>query len=226
MSLLRFTAATAESDLRKALLECGRICYARQLMTSNDGNLSVRLNEDRILITAAGVPKGRMDPQDLLVLDLDGRILDADANRKSSSETPMHLEAYRQRPDVRAVIHAHPVFATTLTVAGFDFPSDILPEVTLTLGEVPVTAYATPSSEEDALAVRGLIQSHDAIILRQHGSLTLGANLEQALIHLERIEHVAEVFWRAHLLGNVERLSPEARKRLLEIRQLESPPGR
>lgn len=119
---------------------------------------------------------------------------------------------------MRAVIHAHPVFATALTVAGFEFPADVLPEVVLTLGEVPTTAYATPSSDEDALAVRDLIQSHSAILLRQHGSLTVGEDLEQALIHLERLEHVAEVFWRAHALGHVERIPLEALRQLLAVR--------
>ena len=131
----------------------------------------------------------------------------------------MHLEAYKNRGEVRGVIHAHPVFATALTVAGMAFPSDILPEVRLTLGEVPVTAYAAPSSDEDADAIRPLIRDHDAILLRQHGSLTVGIDLEEALLNLERLEHVAEVFWRAHMLGHVEHLSERALERLVAVRQ-------
>ena len=131
----------------------------------------------------------------------------------------MHLEVYRQRPDVRAAIHAHPVFATSLTVAGLDFPADMLPEVILTLGDVPTTTYATPSSDADADAIRPLIKEYDAILLRQHGSLTVGRNLEEALIDLERVEHVAEVFWRAQMLGTVNRLPADAQARLVEIRK-------
>jgi L-fuculose-phosphate aldolase len=217
--MLRFPASASEGELRLAILECGGICYARHLMTSNDGNISVRLDEGRVLITPSGISKGRMQAEDLLVIDLHGEAVSSPAGYRPSTETPMHLEVYKQRADVRAVIHAHPVFATALTVAGFDFPADILPEVLLTLGEVPVSAYATPSSHEDAEVIRPLIRSHDAILLRQHGSLTVGKDLEEALIHLERLEHVAEVFWRAQILGHVERIPPAARERLLAVRR-------
>jgi L-fuculose-phosphate aldolase len=126
----------------------------------------------------------------------------------------MHLEVYKQRPDVFAVIHSHPIFATALTVAGLEFPADMLPEVMLTIKNVPVTDYATPSSHEDAEAIRPWIRDHNAILLRQHGSLTAGRNLDEALIHLERVEHVAEVFWRAKMLGNVQRIPPDELEKL------------
>lgn len=217
MTHLIFSSSTPESRLRLALLECGRTCYEHRLMVSNDGNISVRLDAERVLITASGVCKGRMDESDLLIADLNGNILDARKDCRPSSETPMHLEVYKQRPDVRAVIHAHPVFATALTVADQTFPDDILPEVALTLGKIPITAYATPSSRDDADVIRPLIRDHNALLLRQHGSLTVGKDLNEALIHLERLEHVAEVFWRAHMLGNVQRLPPEELKRLSKL---------
>lgn len=217
-SMLRFLSGTSEMDLRLAIVECGRICYERKLMTSNDGNLSTRLDERRVLITPSGVSKGRMRQEDIILIDLDGNVLASPPGTRVSSETPMHLEAYKIRGDVRAIIHAHPVFATALTVAGMEFPADVLPEVLLTLGDVPVTTYATPSSDEDAQVIRPLIREHDAILLRQHGSLTVGPDLDQALMHLERLEHVAEVFWRARALGHVERLGDEARNRLLAVR--------
>jgi L-fuculose-phosphate aldolase len=220
--LLRFRDEASPKDLRMALVECGRICYARNLMSSSDGNLSVRLDAVRLLITPAGVSKGRMRSEELLIIDRDGNVLESQGSARPSTETPMHLEVYRNRPQARAVIHAHPVFATALTVAGLEFPTDMLPEVLLALGEVPVTPYATPSSQEGAEAIRPFIQGHPAILLRQHGALTTGADLEEALMHLERIEHVAEVFWRARMLGHVERLSPEARERLLAVRSAHS----
>ncbi len=216
--MLRFSPSASEAELRLAIVECGRVCYERRLMTSNDGNISARLDPERLLITPSGLSKGRMQPEDILVIGLDGDPLSPKEKRKPSSETPMHLEVYRQRPEVRAVIHAHPLFATALTVAGLEFPNDILPEVLLTLGEVPTTAYATPSSHEDAEAIRPFIRHHDALLLRQHGSLTVGRDLEEALIHLERLEHVAEVFWRARVLGRVETLPPPARQALLALR--------
>ncbi len=220
MSLLRFASTASESDLRQAIVECGRVCYARRLMTANDGNISVRLGEDRLLITPSGLGKGRLDAGDLLLLDLSGEVLRASPGLKPSSELPMHLEVYRQRPDVRAVIHAHPVFATALTVAGLPFPDDVLPEVLLTLGEVPTTKYARPSSHEDAEVIRDLIRHYDALLLRQHGALTVGADLETALIHLERVEHVAEVYWRARALGEVRRIPPEEMRRLWTSRRV------
>jgi len=216
--MLRFSASASEAELRLAIVECGRVCYERRLMTSNDGNISARLDQERLLITPSGFSKGRMQPEDILVIGLEGELLASTGNSRPSSETPMHLEVYRQRPQVRAVIHAHPLFATALTVAGLEFPNDILPEGLLTLGEVPTTAYATPSSPEDAESIRPFIRHHDALLLRQHGSLTVGRNLEEALIHLERLEHVAEVFWHAKMLGRVETLPAEARRALLAMR--------
>lgn len=209
--MLRFDARSSESDLRRLLVECGRICYDRGLLTSNEGNLSVRLSPDRVLITGAGVSKGRMSVTDILCIESDGRVLDT-AGLVPSSETPMHLEVYRQRPDVRAVIHAHPVFATTLTVAGLEFPIDVLPEAALLRGGIPVTAFATPGTAEDAAAIRPFIGSHDAILLRQHGTLTCGTDLEEALVKLERMEHIAEIFWRAHSLKNPARTEAKSQQ--------------
>ncbi len=214
----RLVHSPNEVDLRQAVVECARICYGRRLMVSNDGNISIRLNETSILITPSGVSKGRLKEEDLVCLNLSGVIQNIPSKIKPSTETPMHLEVYKKRPDVCAVIHAHPVFATSLSVAGLEFPNNILPEVLLTLGVVPTTKYATPSSEEDALAVRDLIRDHDAILLCQHGSLTVGKDLEEALNHLERIEHVAEVFWRARALGKVRRIPNREQKRLSDMR--------
>ena len=216
MNRLRFQENVSEEEARLAIVECGRILYERGLTTANDGNISIRLDERRVLLTPSGLCKGRMSPEDLLIVDFDGRVLvpAADSELHPSSETPMHLEAYRLRPDIRAVLHAHPVFATALTVAGMSLPDDVLPEVALTMGAVPVTAYAAPSSEEDAAVIRDLLPNHDALLLRQHGSLTIGRNLDEALIHLERIEHVAQVYWRAKMLGEVKRIPPEEMEKL------------
>lgn len=217
--MLHFPLYADEQQLRLAIVECGRVCYERHLLTSNDGNISVRLDENLILITPSGISKGRMEASDLIVMDLLGKVHQVKKDRRPSSETPMHIEVYKQRPAVRAVIHAHPIFATALTVAGMDFPADVLPEIMLTLGNVPVSTYATPSSHEDADVVSPLIRDHDAILLRQHGSLTVGKDLEDCLITLERIEHVAEVFWRAQMMGHVERIPPAVSEKLVELRE-------
>lgn len=217
--MLNFSPSTHESDLRLAIAACGRIAYERHLMTSNDGNISARMENGDILITPSGISKGRLNVDDMLIVDLDGNIISSKPGRKPSSETPMHLEVYQQRGDVRAVVHAHPIFATSLTVAGLEFPVDVLPEVLLTLGDVPITEYATPSSHEDAAVIRPFLKTHNAMLLRQHGSLTYGKDLDQALIHLERIEHVSEIYWRAKMLGVVKRVPPEAQAKLIELRE-------
>ncbi|HET6847169.1 MAG TPA: class II aldolase/adducin family protein [Anaerolineales bacterium] len=210
----RLGGLATEDELRRSLVEYGRICYDRRLVTSNDGNLSARLDDSRIIITPAGVCKGRLQVQDLIVVDMQGRVSRQASGRRMSSETPMHLEVYLQRPDIGAVIHAHPVFATALSVADMEFPVDILPEGAMLLGEVPTTAFAAPATAEDAEAIRALIQTHDALLLRQHGTLTCGADLDAAMNILERVEFVAEVYQRAHSLGNVQRLAPDTLRRL------------
>ena len=218
--MLNFLTTNNEIELRHAIIECGRIAYERHLMTSNDGNISVRMENGQVLITPSGLSKGRMNLDDLLIVDLDGNVISSRPDRKPSSETPMHLEVYKHRDDVRAVVHAHPIFATTLTVADLEFPVDVLPEVLLTLGDVPTTKYATPASHEDAEVIRPFLKTHNAMLLRQHGSLTYGKNLDEALIHLERIEHVSEIYWRAKMLGEVKRVPEEAQAKLIALREM------
>ena len=218
--MLKFSSKENSDVLRQVILECGRIAYDRHLLTANDGNISVRLGDEQILITPSGICKGRMRAEDLLVLDMKGNVISSQADRAPSSETPMHLEVYKQRPDVRAVLHAHPVFATVLSVSDQPFPVDVLPEILLTIGNVPTTRFATPSSHEDADAIRELIREHDALLLRQHGSLTVGVDLNEALTILERIEHVAEVFWRAQMLGKAERIPLETMVRMIALQEI------
>ena len=218
-SPFRFRSDPGETALRGALVETGRIAYDRGLLTANDGNLSCRLGSDRVLMTPSGICKGRMGPQDLLIMDLSGSRLTHSAGRwdQVSTEAPMHLETYRQRADVGAVIHAHPPFCVALTVAGIALQADVLPEILATLGEVPTTDFAMPASDEGAAEIRKWIGDHDVILLRQHGALAAGADLEEALVRLERVEHAAMVIFLATLAGKVNPLPPKARERLLAM---------
>jgi L-fuculose-phosphate aldolase len=223
MNHLHLSSFATERDLRLSIVEAGRICYASGLMLSNNGNISMRLGSDRFVITPSGMCKGRLEPEDLLIVDLDGNIVKADLKRKRkvSSETPMHLEAYRQRADIRAVIRAHPSNATALTVAGIPFPVDILPEVLEGLGPVPTTRFAM-SSDDNARAISGFVKEHNAILIRNHGAITFGADLDEALIHLERLESVAKIVVTAHLLGKVshipDKMMPALRELYLRMR--------
>jgi L-fuculose-phosphate aldolase len=220
-NLLYFAELATERDLRIAIVEAGRLCYVQGLMPANNGNISARMGDDRIVITPLGLCKGRMEQDDLLVIDLEGNVIKADPRKKRrpSSETPMHLEAYRQRPDIRAVIHAHPAHATALSVAGIPLPIDVLPELLEGLGPVPTTDFATPSTDENAVAIRKLIDSHDAVLIRNHGAVTVGRDLDEALINLERVEHVARVLVMAHGVGDINYLPPEIMEKLNQLRR-------
>ncbi|MEX0787867.1 MAG: class II aldolase/adducin family protein, partial [Anaerolineales bacterium] len=158
-------------------------------------------------------------PHDLLVVDLSGAVVAEGGGpwEQVSSELPMHLETYRQRPDVGAVLHAHPPYCTALTVADIPLRADVLAEVLATLGEVPTTEFAMPASGEGAATIRKWIRDHDVLLLRQHGALATGAAAEEALMRLERVEHAAKVIFLATLLGKVNTLPEAARDRLLAM---------
>ena len=149
--------------------------YARGYTASNDGNISVRVGDDRLLMTPKSVCKGFMTPDMMCVTDLDGKKIQGD--RDPSSEMLMHLEVYRQRPDVKAVVHAHPPTATGFAVAGIPLDRAVLAEVLTTLGSIPLAEYATPSTAELPEAVRKYIKAHDGMLLANHGALTVGGDL-------------------------------------------------
>ncbi len=209
-----------EQQQRDLICEIGRTCYQRGYLAGYEGNLSVRLDDGNILITPSGLHKGFLQPDDLIIITLDGERVDEpnDTNRgyKSSSETPMHLEAYKQRPDVNGVVHTHAPHAVTLSIAGIPIADDLIPEVTVLLGRIPVTPYATPSSTENADAIRTAITTCDALVLERHGTLAVGPNLMQAFMRTECVESAAKIAYQLALL-NVDSLIPE--HQLVKLRQ-------
>jgi L-fuculose-phosphate aldolase len=207
---------TAESALRADIVEVGRRLYARAYTASNDGNISVRLGADRLLMTPKSVCKGFMTPDMMCITDLDGRKLQGD--RDPSSEMLMHLEVYRQRPDVQAVVHAHPPIATGFAVAGIPLKKAVLAEVLTTLGSIPIAEYATPSTAELPAAVRQYIKAHDGMLLANHGALTAGADLFGAYYKMETIEHFAKISLVARLLGGENLIAREEVERLQGLR--------
>ena len=207
---------TSESSLRADIVEIGRRLYARAYTASNDGNISVRLGSDRLLMTPKSVCKGFMTPDMMCITDLEGRKLQGD--RDPSSEMLMHLEVYRQRPDVQAVVHAHPPIATGFAVAGIPLDRAVLAEVLTTLGSIPIAEYATPSTRELPEAVRKYIKAHDGMLLANHGALTVGGDLYSAYYKMETIEHFAKISLVARLLGRENLLSREEVMRLQELR--------
>jgi L-fuculose-phosphate aldolase len=207
---------SAEQQLRADIVEVGRRLYARGYTASNDGNISVRLDGERLLMTPSGVCKGFMTTEMMCITDVDGRKLAGERN--PSSEIQMHLEVYRRRPDVNAVVHAHPPIATGFAVAGVPLDKAVLAEVVTTLGSVPIAEYATPSTKELPEAVRQYVHAHDGMLLANHGALTLGKDLFAAYYKMETIEHFAHISLVARLLGGERLLSREEVFRLQDLR--------
>ena len=198
-----------ERRLRKEIISINQACVEHGLIRSSDGNISTRLDNELFLITPSGMYKKRLKPEHLLIVNWEGDKLKGKRDLQPTSEILMHLEAYRQREDIRAVLHAHPPYSTALTIAGIPFPSDIIPEVLIALKEVPTVPYATPGTLDLALSIQEPIKPHNAILLKNHGRLTVGKTLEGALLALERMELAAQIYYLASNLGKVNPL-PEA----------------
>ncbi len=205
-----------DERLRADMVEVGRRLHQRAYISSNDGNLSVRVDEGRLLTTPKGVSKGFMTPDMLVTTDLDGHKLAGE--REPSSEIQMHLAVYQHRPDVKAVVHAHPPAATGFAVAGIALDRAVLAEVVTTLGSIPIADYGTPSTHELADAVRKYIKAHDGLLLANHGALTVSGDLLSAYYKMETIEHFARISLVARLLGRERLLSREEVMRLQDLR--------
>lgn len=202
--------------VRKQLVDCARKMYLRGLLAGTDGNLSVRLDDDRILITPSGVAKGEMSPEDLLIVDINGKPLQG--RGQASSEMLMHLACYQQREDVRACLHSHPPFATAFAVAGIHLQEDILPEVVLFVGGIPLVDYAPPGTDEVPKALLPHLADNHAFLLRNHGLLTVGRSLDEAWHRHETVEHYAQIVHRARQLGNVDAIPSDDFQRLEQMR--------
>lgn len=198
------------------MAEVGRRIHGRGWISSTDGNFSIKLDEGRILTTPTGVHKGYLEEDDIIVVDMDGKRISG--AREPSSELAMHLACYRQRPDIGAVIHAHPTFCIAFSVAGIPLAQCLLPEVVFTLGTIPTAEYAPPTTAEVPRSIEGPIREYDAVILERHGSLTVGKDIYSAYNTLERMEHVAEITYHTRALGSPRPLSTDQVNELLKIR--------
>jgi L-fuculose-phosphate aldolase len=206
-------ARAAEAALRAALVETCRRLHARDLIGAGEGNVSARLGPDRLLVTPSGANKGYLAPRDLVVVDAGGRMVRGAG--RASTELRMHLAAFAARPDVGAVVHAHPVTAVALTVAGVPPPNDLVPEAAVTLGEIAVAPFATPGTEEVPASLAPLLAGHDVVLLERHGALALGRTLAEAFDRMETLERVARVALAARLLGRCEPLPAAAVEKVL-----------
>ena len=205
-----------DEAVRADIVEVGRRLYDRGFVASNDGNISVRLADDRILTTPTGVSKGFMTPDMMVTTDLAGQKITGD--REPSSELLMHLAVYEHRPEIRSVVHAHPPTATGFAVAGIPLDRAVLAEVVTTLGSIPIADYGTPSTSELADAVREHIKVHDGLLLANHGAVTVAHELFPAYYKMETVEHFARISLVARQLGRERLLSREEVDRLQALR--------
>jgi L-fuculose-phosphate aldolase len=208
-----------EYEINKQIVEIGKRIWQRGYVASNDGNITVMLNENEILTTPTGVSKGFMTEDMIIKCDRTGKVLFGNSKYRPSSEFKMHLEVYKERPDIKSVIHAHPPYATSFAVAGIPLNKCVLPEAILVLGAVPIAPYGLPSTMEIPDRIRPFLKKSDVILLENHGALTMGSDLLNAYHKMETLEHTANIVWKAIQLGNLNVLSGEERDRLMALRE-------
>ena len=218
--------AKSEEQHRRDICIVGRWLYERGYIVACEGNLSVRLNDGRIINTPTCMNKGTLSPDDLVVTDLNGAHISG--NRKVSSEVAMHLLFYRMRPDVMAICHAHPPTATGFAVAGRALDQALLPEVIIGLGQIPLVRYATPGTPELSAAIEPFVPHYDALLLANHGAVTCGPDLLTAFFRMETIEHSAKITMAAEAAGEPQLLSSREVAKLMASRSryfVSPPPG-
>lgn len=208
-------APVTEPALRKAICEAGRVLYERGLIGPTDGNLSARVGDGRLLCTPSGAHKGALREGDLVLLDLEGRVI---RGGRASSELKMHLALYRQKPGVLCVVHAHPPSAVGLTVAGWGLDPPVVPEILFAMGRVPTVPYASPTTSDVPEAVAAVVASGcEAFMLARHGSVVLCDDPMTGVLRTEIIEHTAKITVAARSAGSAVPLPEEEIRRLLVL---------
>jgi L-fuculose-phosphate aldolase len=200
----------------EGIVSAGRRMYERGFVAANDGNISVRLSDDRLLVTPSGVSKGFLKTADLVVTDMRGERMSG--RLKPTSEVKMHIRAYELRDDIAAVVHAHPPYATAYAVAGIPLSECILPEVIVSLGSIPLARYGTPSTDEIPRSIEDVVTRSDAFLLENHGVMTVGPDVLNAYHKLETVEHFAKISFIARHLGPVSSLGHDEVQKLFALR--------
>ncbi|MBV9182062.1 MAG: class II aldolase/adducin family protein [Acidobacteria bacterium] len=207
----------SEHQLRREIVRLGKMLHERGFIAACDGNLSVRLDANRVLVTPTAMSKGAMRSSDLVVVNSAGEKLKG--SRAVTSEIGMHLLIYSMRPDVRAIVHAHPTTATGFAAAGIALNQPLVCEVIIGLGQIPLAPYGTPGTPELAGTLEGLIPDYDAILMANHGVVTYGVDLQSAYMKMETVEHFARITLTTHLLGKQQLLNGHDLEKLLRARQ-------
>lgn len=215
-----------EEQIKELICEVGRRMYQRNMAAANDGNISVKLNDDEILCTPTGVSKGFMMPHYICKIDGRGMLIEANDGFRPSSEIKMHLRVYDKRPDVGAVVHAHPAFATSFAVAGIPLDRPIMSEAVVSLGRVPIAPYGTPSTMEIPDHIEAYLPYYDAVLLESHGALTWSTDLLAAYYKMESVEFYAQVLYQSTMLGGPKEFDREQVGKLYDVRKQMGLPGR
>lgn len=187
------------SEEKEAMAGICHMLYQRNLVTACDGNISSKVSKDHILLTPSGMNKGLLLPEDIIVLDLSGNTVEG--NGRASKEYPMHQLIYQMRPDVKAVVHTHPVFATAFALAGKNIPDNYLIETTMMLPDIALAEYAPPGTQALAEAIRSHVPVSNAVLLKNHGALTYGKDLTDAYNKMEVLESIAKTIIMSKILG-------------------------
>jgi L-fuculose-phosphate aldolase len=196
-------------NLGPEIVRIGRLLYEYRLIVGGDGNISVRLENDLVLITPAGLCKGMLTPEDLVVIDFDSNAVHKNGDRRPSRESHLHTMIYRSRPDVEAIVHAHPPTAIAATLAEVKMDAALLPEIYLALGHVPTAPYALMGTAELVDTVTPLLNDTNAILLSHHGAVTMGESVEQAALRMEQVEQAARILLAAYQFGGASPISDE-----------------
>lgn len=204
-------------EVRHEIVRLGKLLHENGFIAATDGNISVRLDEHRLLATPTCMSKGMMTAEDLVVVDMQGHRIEG--FREVSSEIAMHLMIYRERPETCAIVHAHPPTATGFASAGIALDKPLVSEIVLSLGSVPLAKYGTPGTRELVDELEPLVRDHNAILMANHGVVAFAEDLLTAYMHMETVEHFAKIALTAHMLGRQEFLSPDKVARLQEIRK-------
>ncbi len=213
--------AETEPQHRADIIRAGQLVFEKGWVAANAGNITVRLGDNRILATPTGVSKGMLSPEDLIITDLEGHRIQSDysGDRDVTSEMGMHLTIYQERPDIHAVVHAHPPTATGFAVAHRALNQGILPEVIVGLGAVPLAEYGEPGTPALGDSLRPYLDRYEAILLTNHGVIAFGATLQSAYFRMETVEHTARITLAAELLGGVKNLPRVEIQKLFAARQ-------
>ena len=216
----------SDFEVKREICEIGRRIYQDGFVAANDGNISVKVDENTFFTTPTGVSKGYMTPDMICKVDAQGNPKESNGKYRPSSEFKMHLKVYQERPDVNAVVHAHPPIATSFAIAGIALDKLIMPEAIIFVGAVPIAQYGTPSTMEIPESLEPYIQDYDAILLANHGALSFGCDLNTAFFRMESTEFYAKLTYYATMLGGAQEIPCGEVKKLIDLRKQFNVSGR